>query len=48
MTSKYLREAAAKLSEAEATCGCGGKHGRCTVDDYPLAIAGNIREMPLP
>ena len=38
-------EAAAKVADAEATCGCGGAYGRCNIDDAPLAIAAAIRAL---
>lgn len=38
-------EEAAKVAEGEATCGCKCAHGRCMVDDAPLAIAAAIRAL---
>lgn len=47
LSAEEVREAAAKLSESHATCGCGGKQGWCNEDGWPLAIAEAIRAMPL-
>jgi len=36
---------AEKIAKSYATCGCKGSHGRCMVDDVPLAIAKEIRAL---
>jgi len=40
------RERCARVAASYATCGCNGKHGRCTEDDGPLSIAAAIRAQP--
>jgi hypothetical protein len=45
---QLVKEAAAQVLEAQATCGCQGKHGYCMTDDPPKAHAMLLREMPLP
>ncbi len=42
------RDRCAKIAASYATCGCNGKHGRCTEDDGPLSIAAAIRAQPEP
>ncbi len=36
------REAIVAWLRAQATCGCGGKHGHCNSDSQPLAYADAI------
>ena len=36
------REAIVSWLRAQATCGCGGKHGYCNSDSPPLAFAEAI------
>jgi len=45
---QLVKEAAAEVLEAQATCGCQGKHGYCMTDGPPKAHAMLLREMPLP
>ena len=42
-----MRERAALALEAEATCDCQGKAGRCLINDPPREFATIIRALPL-